>query len=295
MQLYPYTHNRPEAFRHIKHWKIFNNIFAFNEWITAIGLSSYYVGDIPGETRDVELYNNIFYGNAGIAIHMSTAHPDIKGVSIHHNLHYANAAFIGGGDDDETEYAAYDNYYVDPLFVQTDPQDLGNNDLHLQPSSSAIDTGTGQGVVSHDLDGNPRPRGSGYDIGAYESPFSAQVTDLRVVDAAGDNDTENVTLTLRWTAPAAAITYTLRSSDRLLTMDNWDEASEVSVPFTASEPGSGERLTTPVDDTGDMLYLALKSQNNAGGWSALSNNAVWPHQDVYLPLIIKGYVPTLGF
>ncbi|HKZ55219.1 MAG TPA: right-handed parallel beta-helix repeat-containing protein [Anaerolineales bacterium] len=38
----------------------------------------------------------------------------------------------------------------------------------LTPSSPAIDAGTSQDAPSSDIEGNPRPRGAGYDIGAYE-------------------------------------------------------------------------------------------------------------------------------
>jgi hypothetical protein len=50
----------------------------------------------------------------------------------------------------------------DPKFV--DPL---NGDYHLQFGSAAIDHGVDTGVTT-DLDGNPRPHGVGFDIGAYE-------------------------------------------------------------------------------------------------------------------------------
>jgi predicted outer membrane repeat protein len=50
----------------------------------------------------------------------------------------------------------------DPKFV--DPL---NGDYHLQFGSAAIDHGVDAGVYA-DLDGNPRPGGAGFDIGAYE-------------------------------------------------------------------------------------------------------------------------------
>ncbi len=115
-----------------------------------------------------------------------------------------------------------------------------------------------------------------------------KVTDLSVVAAI--SDTSSLTLTLRWTAPMAAVTYTLRSSDTLVTTINWDHAPIVTVPFTASTPGSIKWLTTSVNYTGRTLYFALKSQNSMGDWSELSNNAFWPHSDVYLPLITKSHV-----
>ena len=44
---------------------------------------------------------------------------------------------------------------------------MGSGDYHLTSISAAIDTGTDAGVVI-DFDGNRRPRGLGYDIGADE-------------------------------------------------------------------------------------------------------------------------------
>lgn len=43
------------------------------------------------------------------------------------------------------------------------------SDFRLLPTSPAIDAGTASGAPSRDIDGDPRPVGAGYDIGAYES------------------------------------------------------------------------------------------------------------------------------
>ncbi|MGD9048640.1 MAG: choice-of-anchor Q domain-containing protein, partial [Anaerolineae bacterium] len=50
----------------------------------------------------------------------------------------------------------------DPAFVDPD-----NGDYHIGPSSAAIDTGVNAGVTT-DIDGEGRPSGAGYDIGADE-------------------------------------------------------------------------------------------------------------------------------
>jgi hypothetical protein len=50
----------------------------------------------------------------------------------------------------------------DPRFV--DPL---HDDYHLRFGSTAIDRGIDAGVTT-DLDGHPRPKGIGFDIGAYE-------------------------------------------------------------------------------------------------------------------------------
>jgi hypothetical protein len=62
--------------------------------------------------------------------------------------------------------------HVDPGFV--DPQ---NDDFHLKPDSPCVDAGADPGIYpevpGEDWDGDPRPRGGGYDIGADE--FSTYV------------------------------------------------------------------------------------------------------------------------
>ena len=53
------------------------------------------------------------------------------------------------------------NIDADPLFV-------GNGDYHLTAGSPCIDTGTGEGAPLDDIDGDIRPQGNGYDMGADE-------------------------------------------------------------------------------------------------------------------------------
>jgi len=54
------------------------------------------------------------------------------------------------------------NVYGDPAFV-----DASGGDYHIGPGSAAIDGGVDAGL-GYDFDGEPRPRGVGYDIGADE-------------------------------------------------------------------------------------------------------------------------------
>ena len=73
-------------------------------------------------------------------------------------------------------YPGTGNINADPLFVDPDGPDYipGNqdDDLHLKSGSPCIDTGTATGAPDTDLEGNIRPQGAGYDMGAYESPFT---------------------------------------------------------------------------------------------------------------------------
>lgn len=231
-----------------------------------------------GDHENSRIYNNVFLEEGTVAIV-----PDDPDLDFSHNLWT------------EAPSAAASNAYDvigDPRLVMsgsTDPGLLDADWFSLLSDSPAVDAGITLSEVPSDFDGAPRPTGPGYDIGAYEFP-SVRVTDLRVVSTVGG--VPSLTATLRWTAPDTAVTYTLRSSDTPLTTANWSSAPLVTVPFTASEPGSSEWLTTPVDYTGGTLYLALKCQNAEGIWSALSNNAFWPHFDVYLPLMVKDYVSS---
>jgi len=65
----------------------------------------------------------------------------------------------------------------DPKFI-----DPFHDDYHLQAGSAAIDHGIDAGVYT-DLDGNPRPIGAGFDIGAYEYQFAPSNYTLTVAMA----------------------------------------------------------------------------------------------------------------
>lgn len=71
---------------------------------------------------------------------------------------------IQGGDPDNpgSPYPGPGN--IDPC----DPAFVGNGDYHLTKFSCCIDTGTDVGAPDYDIDGDNRPHGNGYDIGADE-------------------------------------------------------------------------------------------------------------------------------
>jgi len=139
--------------------------------------------------------------------------------------------------------------------------DGAGGDLHLVGSASlAIGRGVAisAGLCEDDIDGDLR--GPARDIGADECipPPPATVTDLRVGTAI--TGTGVLTATLRWTAPADAVTTTLRYSGTLITAMDWAAASLM----TDTLSGSAETYTAPVPCGGDTIYFALKSQNAEG-------------------------------
>ena len=52
--------------------------------------------------------------------------------------------------------------------IDADPLTVSSRDFHLTAASPCIDTGTCTGAPAVDVDGDPRPSGSGCDMGADE-------------------------------------------------------------------------------------------------------------------------------
>ncbi len=100
-----------------------------------------------GATRG-KFWNNIVY-------HIGNTDPSklIFGASSQHNLFYPQA------DPDDVKYAVV----ADPKFV-----DVKTGNFRLRSDSPAIDRGRDTGGVRYDYDRKARPRGGGYDIGAFE-------------------------------------------------------------------------------------------------------------------------------
>jgi hypothetical protein len=67
-----------------------------------------------------------------------------------------------------TAYSGQDSHSVVVHNISEIFADPANFDFHLLKTSPAKNTGTSAGAPVVDYDGNPRPQGSGYDIGAYE-------------------------------------------------------------------------------------------------------------------------------
>ena len=137
---------------------------AFNIWV-----------ENPADS--LHMYNCILAGgdNIGLAFEQMNVANYQGDCNVFHNVD-ANRAIVVGYTDEFSldQLAAWRSYSgqdahslvahsVTELFVN--PSDF---DLHLSGTSPAVDSGTSAGAPSEDYDGNPRPHGDGYDIGAYE-------------------------------------------------------------------------------------------------------------------------------
>ncbi|MBC7227362.1 MAG: right-handed parallel beta-helix repeat-containing protein [Thermoflexales bacterium] len=107
------------------------------------------------QAQHVVIRNNIVSQNLTFQIAVAADVP-ASNVAVDHNL-------IDGYRGYEDEVYGDDYVEGDPRFV-----DAPAGDLHLQTDSPAIDHGSATDAPDVDMDGDPRPAGAGYDIGADE-------------------------------------------------------------------------------------------------------------------------------
>jgi MYXO-CTERM domain-containing protein len=149
-------------------WLIANNVFAFEKNRSGIVVwepDASYGDEANGEMMNISIVDNIFYdndpmnpgGSNGVEFVTTTG----QGVvTIESNLFFSD---IDNPDLSPNMAAVTGSLDVDPMFVAP-----ATFDFHLQPKSKAIDAGASVPSVTHDFDGNARPQGGGYDIGAFE-------------------------------------------------------------------------------------------------------------------------------
>jgi len=107
------------------------------------------------QAQNVVIRNNIAGQNLTFQLAVAADVP-VGNVTVDHNL-------IDG-------YRGYEDEVYGEDYVEGDPQFVNpaHGDFHLQPGSPAVDAGSAADAPRVDLDGDPRPGGAGYDIGADE-------------------------------------------------------------------------------------------------------------------------------
>ncbi|MHB9112787.1 MAG: hypothetical protein ACYC4D_09235 [Thermoleophilia bacterium] len=84
---------------------------------------------------------------------------------------------------------------------------------------------------------------------------------------------------LAWTAPGddgsegTAAMYSIRYSAQPITEQNWVAAEPISIPASPAAAGLAESVTTSETPPGDAVYFAMKTTDDAGNESAISNLA----------------------
>ena len=107
--------------------------------------------------------------------------------------------------DNNTVYSGSGNIKSEPAFA-------GPGDYHLQAASPCIDNGTSVDAPSTDIDGTSRPRGDGYDMGAYEYDPSAPTTTTTASDPSTTTTTTESSTTSSATTSCTTTISTTTSS-----------------------------------------------------------------------------------
>jgi hypothetical protein len=163
--------------------KVYNNI-AYNN--ADIGLGIYDYGE-PGVNRHpmkgLVVINNTFYNNGrgnwggGVVVENN----DAEDVVIRNNICSNNLTFQIALEKVVASEVTVDHNLIHGFrgygserrgqnYVEGDPRFVNASaaDFHLRSNSPAIDKGSATAAPSVDYEGNSRPRGAGYDIGAFE-------------------------------------------------------------------------------------------------------------------------------
>jgi hypothetical protein len=165
--------------------KVYNNI-VYNNQSNGLEIGNWgNPGVSPRPIEDITFINNTVYsnGNNEWGGGMYNGNPDVKNLVIRNNIFCQNTLFQIADEGNlsatnltidhnliheytgEYEYEVRGDDYVegDPKFVN-----VSGADFHLQESSPAIGKGASTDAPNEDYEGNQRPQGAGYDIGAYE-------------------------------------------------------------------------------------------------------------------------------
>ncbi|HEY2588921.1 MAG TPA: Ig-like domain-containing protein, partial [Tepidisphaeraceae bacterium] len=162
------------------------------------------------------------------------------------------------------------------------------NDYHPKAGGPAVDTGAaalaGQNALPTDLDGNPRPQGAGYDIGAYELVANTPKGTQTTLSASG-SDPSYTTQSLSFTA---AVSGGVPNGETV----NLDDASNNNVVIaTGTLSGGTATIAVPAGTLsvgphilvavygGDPNFAASQSvaytQTVVPAWLSANSQATW--------------------
>ncbi len=181
-------------------------------------------------------------GNAGVVLTNTILVHHTVGISVTNgSTATLEATLWGGGDwanatdwDGAGAISSAHERWGDPAFVAPDARDY-----HIGAGSAALNAGVDMGMIAlctHDLDGDPRPIGAGYDVGADEFPASPPAS-LAASQQASDGVVQ----------AGAQLTYTLRVTN---TGDVYVHAAITDALPSHVSPG-GVHTWTPAIAPGD--------------------------------------------
>jgi hypothetical protein len=151
-------------------------------------------------------------------------------------------------------------------------------DYHLHPffGAGARDIGVPLPEVPTDMDGQTRPYGSAPDVGADEFVPDELTPPAAISNLAASGATAR-TFQLTWSAPGddgntgTAYLYDIRYANAPITEANWSSAQKVETSVLPAAAGTSQSVTVTGPTAGTTVYAAIKTVDDQGNVSALSN------------------------
>jgi len=184
-------------------------------------------------SNNQRVYNNTIYGNSegGISLVNGTSSSTIT-----NNIVYNNGTNI----NNQGSNTLSNNLTITPLFANA-----SGNDFHLTSASPAINQGADlSGTFTTDLEGNHRPVGPAWDIGAYEfggSPVSAPTFTFNVNPSGVVSGNHTM---LSWSAVTNDVSSGCTASMASGADSNWTSTTSGQLIVGGSK--NGVNLTSPV-------------------------------------------------
>jgi len=185
-------------------------------------------GDSIQQNSSMTSVNSIFWGNSSTITLGSATYSDIQ-----------TGGWVGGTG----------NISLEPSFVST-----SEGNLKLLGGSPCIDKGTASGAPASDIDGNVRPHGFGFDMGAYE--FQGPSISIEAPNG-GERIKMGSTYEIKWDSSfEAAITNVA------LWYSSGESYSWISI--TAEETNDGLYMWTVPDIISDTMKISIEATDSNG-------------------------------
>ncbi|HAM37096.1 MAG TPA: hypothetical protein DCP85_14355, partial [Elusimicrobia bacterium] len=213
--------------------------------------------------KNVEYRNNIFFSPTSAPFRLTGA--GLTGQTMDYNCYYGKS-YSGEGSH---------GMVADPKFVNA-----GTRDYHLRSDSPAINKGVALSYVDKDIEGKPRPQGSGYDIGAYEygsaAPADTQAPTVSAftIPAAATSLTVPVTsLTATDNVAVTGYLLTESASAPAASATGWSAGKPAS--FTFASAGSKTLYAWAKDAAGNVSASRSASVTITINASCVTSGATW--------------------
>lgn len=227
------------------------DIYIINNSIYS-GSDQHIVRIVPSTVNmnNLVIANNIIAGTTYYQIYFQNMLPsDMPGkVTLTNNLYYRYGGTAHNkweSTENPTGGWGSNSVLADPKFI-----DLSASNLHLQSNSPAINQGSSVYTTSSDFDGNSRPQGSGYDIGAYEYLTSSSLS----ISFIPPTPANGATINQNQTTIAASVSPT---TSQLSSFINWNQSL---VGYWSLNEGTG---------------LSALDSSTYGNNATLKNGVIW--------------------